>query len=80
MMSVNELEDSLPYVSENLFSRPELLDFRLGGPTRGAFSVHQAIYDLLREKVLSARRNQAIRRSFDEVWKIIGSRYKAPKP
>jgi hypothetical protein len=79
MMSVNELEEILPYVSESLFSWPELLDFRLGGPTRGAFSVHQAIYDLLREKGLSARRNQAIRKSFDEVWKIISSRYKPPK-
>jgi hypothetical protein len=79
MMSVNELEEILPYVSENLFSWPELLDFRLSGPTRGAFSVHQAIYDLLREKGFSARRNQAIRKSFDEVWKIIGSRYKPPK-
>jgi hypothetical protein len=79
MMSVNELEEILPYVSENLFSWPELLDFRLSGPTRGAFSVHQAIYDLLREKGLSARRNQAIRKSFDEVWDIIGSRYKLPK-
>jgi hypothetical protein len=78
MMSVNELDEILPYVSENLFSWPELLDFRLSGPTRGAFSVHQAIYDLLREKGLSARRNQAIRKSFDEVWEIIGSRYKPP--
>ena len=80
MMSVNELEEILPYVSENLVSWSELLDFRLSGPTGGAFSVHQAIYDLLREKGLSARRNQAIRKSFDEIWKIIGSRYKAPKP
>ena len=65
MMSVNELEEILPYVSENLFSWSELLDFRLSGLTGGAFSVHQAIYDLLREKGLSARRNQAIRKSFE---------------
>jgi hypothetical protein len=79
MMSINELEEILPYVSENLFSWPELLDFRLSGPTGGAFSVHQAVYDLLREKGLSARRNQAIRKSFDEVWRIIGSRYRPPE-
>ena len=36
MMSVNELEEILPYVSENLFSWSELLDFRLHGPTGGA--------------------------------------------
>ena len=33
----------------------------------------------LREKGLSTRRNQAIRKSFDEVREIIGSRYKPPK-
>jgi muconolactone delta-isomerase len=44
----------------------------------GAFSVHQAIFDLLREKGLSARRNQAIRKSFDAVWRIICSRYTSP--
>jgi hypothetical protein len=38
------------------------------------------LYDLLQEKGLSARRNQAIPKSFNEVWKIIGSGYKAPKP
>jgi hypothetical protein len=74
----NELEEILPYLSENLFSCPKL-NVRLGGPPGGAFSVHQAIYDLLREKGLWARRNQAIRKSFDEVWKIIGSGYKPAK-
>jgi len=70
------LEEILPYVSANSFSWPELLGFRCNGPTSGAFSVHQAIYDLLRAKVLSASRNQAIRKNFDEVWRIIGSRYR----
>ena len=37
------------------------------------------LYDLLREKGLSARRNQAIRKSLYKVWKTIVRRYKAPK-
>lgn len=78
MMSINELEEILPYVSANSFSWPELLDFRSNGPTGGAFSVHQAIYDLLRAKGLPASRNQAIRKNFDEVWRIIRGRYKPP--
>ena len=78
MMSINELEQILPYVSANSFSWPELLDFRSNGPTGGAFSVHQAIYDLLRSKGLPPSRNQAIRKNFDEVWRIISSRYKPP--
>lgn len=78
MMSINELEAILPYVSANSFSWPELLDFRSNGPTGGAFSVHQAIYNLLCAKGLPASRNQAMRKNFDEVWRIIGSRYKPP--
>jgi len=75
MMSINELEEILPHVSTNSFSWPELLDFRSNGPSGGAFSVHQAIYDLLHAKDLPATRNQAIRKNFDEVLRIIGSRY-----
>ena len=78
MMSVNELEEILPYVAENSFSWAELLDFRFHHLV-GAFSVHQAIYDLLREKGLPQRRNQEVRKTFDEVWRIISSRYKPPK-
>ncbi len=78
MMSVNELEEALPYVAENAFSWAELLDFRFHHLS-GAFSVHQAIYDLLRKKILPPSRNQAVRKSFDEVWRIISARYKPPK-
>jgi len=78
MMSVNELEEILPYVAENAFSWAELLDFRFRHLS-GAFSVHQAIYDLLREKGLPPSRNRAVRKTFDEVWRIISSRYKPPK-
>jgi hypothetical protein len=60
----------------NSFSWPELLDLRSNGPTSGAFSLHQAIYDLLRAKGLPPSRNQAIRKTFDEVWKMIAGRYK----
>jgi hypothetical protein len=78
MMSVNELEEILPYVAENAFSWAELLDFR-SRHLSGAFSVHQAIYDLLREKGLPPSRNRAVRKTFDEVWRIISSRYKPLK-
>jgi hypothetical protein len=76
MMSVNELEEVLPYVASNAFTWADLLDFR-SRHLSGAFSVHQAIYDLLREKNLPASRNPAVRNSFDEVWRIISSRYQA---
>jgi hypothetical protein len=78
MMSVNELEEVLPYVAENAFSWEELLEFR-SQHFSGAFSVHQAIYDLLRKKSLPPSRNQAVRKSFDEVWRIISAKYKRSK-
>jgi hypothetical protein len=77
MMSVNELEEILPYVSAGSFSWEELLDFRLNHLS-GAFSVHQAIYDLLRQKGLPTIRNQKVREGFDDAWRAINSRYKPP--
>ncbi len=77
MMSVNELEEILPYVSAGSFSWEELLDFRLNHLS-GAFSVHQAIYDLLRQKVLPTIRNEKVREGFDQAWRTINSRYKPP--
>lgn len=79
MMSINEFEEILPYVSDNCFSWSELLDSRFSGTEVGPFSVHQAIYDRLRAKALQPRRNQAIRNKFDEVWAIIRQNYKLPK-
>jgi hypothetical protein len=76
MMSINEFEEILPYVSDNSFSWSELLDSRSNGTEVGAFSVHQAIYDRLRTKGLQPRRNEAIRNKLDEVWTIIRNNYK----
>jgi len=75
-MSINNLEELLPYVSENAFGWTELLQSRFLGKEVGTFSVHQAIYDLARSKGLPPLRNQAIRNKFDQVWSIIKSRYK----
>lgn len=77
-LSVNELEEVLPYVTENAFSWAELLDFRFRHLS-GAFFVHQAIYDLLRKKSLPPSRNLAVRKSFDEVWRIISARHNPSK-
>ena len=66
----------MPYVSAGSFSWDELLDFRLNNLS-GAFSVHQAIYDLLRLKRLPTIRNDKLREGFDEAWRTINNRYKA---
>jgi len=76
VMSINELEEALPYVAENAFGWTELLQSRFNALGVGPTSVHQAIYDLCRSKGLPSLRNQAIRAEFDKVWAIISSRYK----
>lgn len=76
VMSINELQEILPYVAENAFSWTELLQSRFNALGVGPTSVHQAIYDMCRSKSLRSLRNQAVRSEFDKVWAIISSRYK----
>jgi len=76
VMSINELQEILPYVEKNEFRWTELLRSRFNGAGVGPYSVHQAIYDLCRSKGLPSRRNQAVRTEFDKVWGVITSRYK----
>lgn len=76
VMSINELEEVLPYVAENAFGWSELLQSRFNALGVGPTSVHQAIYDLCRSKGLPSLRNQAIRGEFDKVWAVISGRYK----
>jgi hypothetical protein len=78
VMSINELEEILPYVSGNAFSWAELLGSRFKETGVGPFSVHQAIYDLSRSKGFQQHRNQAIRNKFEKVWKIIISMFTPP--
>jgi hypothetical protein len=76
-MSINELQEILPYFASNEISWAELLQFRFNGRQVGPYSVHQGMYDIRRFKNVPSRRNQAIRAEFDKVWSIISARYKA---
>jgi hypothetical protein len=78
-MSINEFEDILTCVSQNAFSWPDLLSSRFTSTGVGPFSVHQAAYDLLRKNNVRPQRSQVIRKTFDEVWSVISSKYSAQK-
>lgn len=74
--SINELEEMLPYVSQNAFSWRDLLGSRFNDGGVYPFSVHQAIYDWAQKNRIQPLRNQAIRKRFEQVWSIISSNYK----
>jgi len=77
-MSIGEFEEILPYVSGNIFSWEELLQRRFNQAQVNAFSVHQTIFDLLQSKGMQPQRNESLSKKYDEIGRIISSRYKQP--
>jgi hypothetical protein len=78
-MSVKELEEALTCISQGVFGWAELFGSRFNDGEVGPFSVHQAIYDLMQKKNVQIQRSQVIRKTFDEVYSIISSKYNPQK-
>jgi hypothetical protein len=66
VMSIDELEQALCYVTDNDFSWSELLDSRLSEHGVCPNSVGQAIYALIVLKGLGTKQNPALKRKYDE--------------
>ena len=66
VMSIDELEQTLCYVTDNDFSWSELLDSRFNEFGVYPNSVGQAIYALIVMKGLTAKQNPALKRKYDE--------------
>lgn len=66
VMTIDELEQTLSYVTDNDFSWDELLDSRFNEFGVSPNSVGQAIYALIVLKSLSAKQNSALKRKYDE--------------
>ena len=66
MMTIDELEQALRYVTDNDFSWKELLDSRFNEFGVYPNSVGQAIYALMVMKGLAGRQNPALKRKYDE--------------
>jgi hypothetical protein len=73
VMSVNEFEEMLAYVSAGVFGWRDLLEERFQNGFM--FSVHQAIYDWRQRKGLEPLRNQSMFRDFERVYKLIADTY-----
>jgi hypothetical protein len=66
VMSIDELEDALCYVTDNDFSWKELLDSRFNEFGVYPNSVGQAIYALMVMKGVARKQNRALKRKYDE--------------
>jgi hypothetical protein len=66
VMTIDELEQTLSYVTDNDFSWEELLNSRFNEFGVSPNSVGQAIYALIVQKGLAAKQNPALKRKYDE--------------
>lgn len=67
-MSINELEEVLPYVADEMVTWEELLESRFTNGNVQALSVHQALYNLTLVRSLPGRRNDVLRRFFEAIF------------
>ena len=75
VMSIDEFEELLPYVSENVFSWAELCEARFDKREVCVRSVHQAIYDLRIDRRREVKRNKYLLDRFDEIFDNIRQTY-----
>jgi hypothetical protein len=80
VMSIDELEQLLPHVTDNDFTWEELLQSRFNEFGVYPNSVGQAIYDLLLVKGLSPKQNPALKRKYDEFAEIMRTIFQKPQP
>lgn len=76
VMSVQELETLLPQTSLGYAGWNEVLEARFDGMRVRATSVHQALYDILRAKSQTFTRNSFLLSHFEEIYRIIETRYR----
>lgn len=75
VMTVNEFEEMLPYVSTNVFGWSDLLETRFTGSQVIGHSIHQSIYDWLRMKGGSLHRNEILLERFEGIFEKIKRNY-----
>lgn len=75
VMTIEEFEETLAYVSPNVFSWAELLETRFANGDVIGHSVHQAIYDWRHSKEVGLHRNEVLLRQFKEIFQRMKERY-----
>jgi hypothetical protein len=79
VMSIDELEQILPHVTDNDFTWEELLQSRFNEFGVYPNSVGQAIYDLLHVKSLPHKQNPGLKRKYDEFAEIMRAIFQEPQ-
>jgi hypothetical protein len=75
LMSVQELENTLPVVTSGDLTWRELFEARFNGTDLHPTSINQARYNLARQKGLTYRRNQYRLDQFERIFKQLGDLY-----
>jgi hypothetical protein len=78
VMSVDEFEETLPYVSRNVVGWAELLGGRFNGVQVGALSMHQTIYDLRGDRRVEPIRNEFLHEPFERLTELVKTYYRPP--
>jgi hypothetical protein len=68
VMSINELEEALPYSATNVFSWAELFETRFENTRVKIWSAHQAIYDLRHARKRDVCRNGYLLNRFEAIY------------
>jgi hypothetical protein len=71
IISIDELEQILPYTARGIITWQELFNSRFQGDEVRPFSVHQAFYDIQRDLPIEPIRNEFLLQRFDEIWSRI---------
>lgn len=77
VMSVDELEELLPYVAARDVGWQEVLRERFTEHGASIISVHQALYNLCRDRKASVRRNDFLLQRFEQVFSRMKDLYAA---
>jgi hypothetical protein len=68
VMSVDELEELLPYVAAGDVGWQEVLRERFTGHGVSLISVHQALYNICRDRNVPVRRNDLLLQRFEQMF------------
>ena len=75
VMTISELEESLPYFSGNTFKWAELFETRFADNGVIGHSIHQAIFDWRHTKGVASLRNEAILKRFEQLFQKMKENY-----
>src|SRR5262249_53943830 len=75
IVSIDELEQVLPYTADGRISWQEFFNSRFDGDEVRILSVHQRFYEIQRDRRLEPLRNDYLLKRFDEMWLRIMNQY-----